>query len=151
MTCLERLGEGHENHQSWRNLILHEVASEIAEQSGTTRVPIVHLGEMTLPLWDAHVGGLKFDCTHFCYHPGLIDGFLHEIATILKEGDTYQQLEEGVPTIEPPVPLEALETPAVNRTSPPEAPEAEVRPAVTEKSPPEPVSPLPRKPLKKFT
>ena len=31
--------------------------------------------------WDVHIGGN--DCTHFCYTPGLLDAFMHEIAVAI--------------------------------------------------------------------
>ena len=82
MSCANHLDHFGEGHESWRNIILHDIVRELAEQGGEkARVPIIPLGEMTLPLWDAHIGGA--DCTHWCYMPGFIDGFLHEIARVL--------------------------------------------------------------------
>jgi hypothetical protein len=71
---------------NWRNAIVEELVATAAANTSERRVPLLRLGEMTRQFYDSHPGGKVRgrDCTHFCYTPGLIDGFIHEIAALLQ-------------------------------------------------------------------
>ena len=86
---------GYGRYPDWKDIETRRIFESMAEQMENSSIWFLPLGNLTRPLWDAHIGDI--DCTHFCSAPFLFEPIWWALTTAAEAADVVPRPDQAVP------------------------------------------------------